>query len=62
MERAMRRPTAPHELLPWAMSVMVPQADQPMPEAVLELSLPAKTQHYQTLKVTNWLHKPQRFR
>lgn len=38
------------------------QADQPTPEAVIELSLPAKTQHTQTLKALNWLHKPQRFK
>lgn len=38
------------------------QADQPTPEGVIELSLPAKTQHTQTLKVPNWLHKPQRFK
>jgi GTP cyclohydrolase FolE2 len=38
------------------------QADQPTPEAVVELSLPAKTQHSQTLRVSNWLHKPQRFK
>jgi hydrocephalus-inducing protein len=38
------------------------QADHPMPEAVIELSLPAKTQHTQTLNVSNWLHKPQRFK
>lgn len=38
------------------------QADQPTPEGVIELSLAAKTQHTQTLKVSNWLHKPQRFK
>ncbi|WIA13448.1 hypothetical protein OEZ85_007028 [Tetradesmus obliquus] len=38
------------------------QSDQPTPEAVVELSLPAKTQHSQTLRVSNWLHKPQRFK
>jgi hypothetical protein len=38
------------------------QADQPTPEGVIELSLPAKTQHTQTLKISNWLHKPQRFK
>lgn len=42
--------------------MLVPQADQPTPEGVIELTLPAKTQHTQTLKVSNWLHKPQRFR
>jgi hypothetical protein len=38
------------------------QAGQPTPEGVIELTLPAKTQHTQTLKVSNWLHKPQRFK
>lgn len=41
---------------------MLPQSDQPTPEAVFELSLPAKTQHHQVLRVANWLHKPQRFK
>eukprot|EP00775_Hariotina_reticulata_P008964 gene8964-9139_t len=65
----------PSETAPHVGSVFIPipdgtgllyklygQADQPTPEAVVELSLPAKTHHHQMLKVTNWLHKPQRFR
>ncbi len=41
---------------------LVGRAESPVPEGKVERALTAKVGHVEVLKVSNWLHKPQRFR
>ena len=41
---------------------LVGRAESPVPEGKVERALTAKLGHVEVLKVSNWLHKPQRFK